>query len=128
MQDNYTENQPGVYRSLNKLKDIVRRIDARLYAHFEGIGIDFLQFPFRWMNCMLIREIPLDCAIRLWDTYIAELDNGIVSFHEYVSAVFLSVWSEQLLKMDYQESLLFLQRLPTSNWGNAEIDAVISKA
>ncbi|ORM41438.1 GTPase-activating protein gyp1 [Babesia sp. Xinjiang] len=128
MQDNYTENQPGVYKSMNKLKDLVKRIDGKLYDHFERIGVDILQFPFRWMNCMLIRELPLECAIRLWDTYIAELDNGIVSFHEYVSAVFLSVWSEQLLQMDYQHCLLFLQRLPTSGWGINEIDAIISKA
>ncbi|GFE54559.1 TBC domain containing protein [Babesia ovis] len=128
MQDNYTENQPGVYKSLNRLKDLVKRIDLRLHNHLEALGVDILQFPFRWMNCMLIRELPLDCAIRLWDTYIAELNNGIVTFHEYVSAVFLSVWSDQLLQMDYQHCLLFLQRLPTSGWGINEIDSVISKA
>ncbi|EDO06202.1 Rab-GTPase-TBC domain family protein [Babesia bovis T2Bo] len=128
MQDNYTENQPGVYKSLQRLKDLVKRVDLRLYNHLESIGVDILQFPFRWMNCMLIRELPLDCAIRLWDTYIAELNNGIVTFHEYVSAVFLSVWSEDLLQMDYQHCLLFLQRPPTSDWGISEIDSVISKA
>lgn len=128
MQDNYTEGQPGVYKSLTKLKGLMKRIDLQLYHHFEDMGIDFMQFPFRWMNCMMIRELPLSCSIRLWDTYIAELNDGIVSFHEYVSAAFLSVWSAELLKMDYQQCLLFLQHLPTSNWGASEVDAVVSKA
>ncbi|CDR95083.1 TBC domain containing protein, putative [Babesia bigemina] len=128
MQDNYTENQPGVYKSLNRLKDLMKRIDMKLCDHLEALGIDFMQFPFRWMNCLMIRELPLDCAIRLWDTYIAEINEGIVAFHEYVSAVFLSVWSEELLHMDYQQCLLFLQRPPTLDWGIEEVDAVISKA
>lgn len=128
MQDNYTENQPGVYKSLKKLKDLVKRIDSLLYQHLESINIDFNQFPFRWMNCMMVRELPLNCSIRLWDTYIAEIDNGFVSFHEYVSAAFLCIWSEELVKMDYQQCLLFLQSPPTSCWGTEEVDAVVSKA
>lgn len=38
----------------------------------EGEGIDFLQFAFRWVNCLLIREVPFAAALRLWDTYLAE--------------------------------------------------------
>jgi len=38
----------------------------------EREGIDFLQFAFRWVNCLLIREVPFDAALRLWDTYLAE--------------------------------------------------------
>ena len=40
----------------------------------------YLQFSFRWMNCLLMREVPLRCAIRLWDTYHAEQD-GFAQFH-----------------------------------------------
>jgi hypothetical protein len=38
----------------------------------EAEGIDFLQFAFRWVNCLLIREVPFGAALRLWDTYLAE--------------------------------------------------------
>ncbi|AFZ81194.1 hypothetical protein BEWA_006030 [Theileria equi strain WA] len=128
LQDNYTEHQPGVYKSLRRIGDLVKRIDVDLYNHFEEINIDFMQFPFRWMNCMLIRELPMDCSIRLWDTYIAEINNGIVPFHEYVSVAFLSVWSDKLKLMDYQHTLLFVQQLPTQDWVSDDIDCIISKA
>ncbi|KAK2198298.1 bifunctional Rab-GTPase-TBC domain/Rab-GTPase-TBC domain superfamily [Babesia duncani] len=128
MQDNYTDKQPGVYKSLNKLRELIKRINLDLYNHFESISIDFMQFPFRWMNCLLIRELPLDCAIRLWDTYIAEIDDGLVNFHEYVSAVFLSLWSKELMSMNYQQALLFLQELPTEQWSSDEVNSIISKA
>lgn len=29
----------------------------------------YLQFAFRWMNNLLMRELPLRCTVRLWDTY-----------------------------------------------------------
>lgn len=46
--------------------------NAAIVAHLEAEGIDFLQFAFRWVNCLLIREVPFSAAIRLWDTYLAE--------------------------------------------------------
>lgn len=50
----------------------------------EAEGIDFLQFAFRWVNCLLIREVPFDAALRLWDTYLAEgpgFADFLVSHH-----------------------------------------------
>lgn len=38
--------------------------------HLESNGIEYLQFSFRWMNNLLMREIPLRATIRLWDTYL----------------------------------------------------------
>jgi len=39
--------------------DALRRIDEKLYKHLEEQGLDFLSFSFRWMNCLLMRELPL---------------------------------------------------------------------
>lgn len=41
-------------------------------SHLESQSLDFLQFSFRWVNCLLIREIPFEQSVRLWDTYMAE--------------------------------------------------------
>jgi hypothetical protein len=46
--------------------------NAAIVDHLDREGIDFLQFAFRWVNCILIREVPFGAAIRLWDTYLAE--------------------------------------------------------
>ena len=29
-----------------------------------------MQFAFRWMNCLLMREISVRCMTRMWDTYL----------------------------------------------------------
>lgn len=62
-----------------------------------------MQFAFRWMNCLLMREVPMQCTVRMWDTYLAEgSSDGFSEFHVYVCAAFLAKWSKQLLKLDFQ--------------------------
>ena len=36
-----------------------------LQQHLDNNNIEYLQFSFRWMNCLLLRELPLRCVIRL---------------------------------------------------------------
>ena len=81
--------------------------------HIEEQGLEFLQFAFRWFNCLLIREVclvtldviflihttklpiclislqvPFHLVTRLWDTYLAEGDY-LPDFLVYISASFL---------------------------------------
>lgn len=128
IQDHYTAGQPGIQLMVSKLKEIVRRIDEKLFKHLEQQGLDFLQFSFRWMNCLLLREFPLPCVIRLWDTYIAEPTEGFSTFHVYVCAVFLIYWSPQLKQMDFQQLMLFMQKLPTGKWRMQEIETLLAEA
>ena len=51
----------------------------------------------RWMNNLLMRELPLGATIRLWDTYLSEgSGRAFADFHVYVCAAFLRLWSSQL--------------------------------
>ena len=42
-----------------------------------------------------MREMPLHCTVRLWDTYWSEAD-GFAVFHLYVCASFLNTWAKEL--------------------------------
>ena len=88
----------------------------------------FMQFAFRWMNCILLRELPLRCVLRLWDTYFAEERNGFENFHVYVCVVLLKMNEESLMTMNFQEIILFLQDLPTGSWTDSDIDPILSQA
>ena len=101
IQDNYIFAQPGIVRQVGSLRDLTMRIDSGLAKHLENEGVEFMQFSFRWMNCLLMREVSIGCTIRMWDTYMAE-EQGFSEFHLYVCAAFLVKWSEQLVKMDFQ--------------------------
>ncbi|XP_014783420.1 TBC1 domain family member 22B isoform X1 [Octopus bimaculoides] len=128
IQDNYTFAQPGIQMKVNALKELVKRIDVPLYKHLEKHNVEFLQFAFRWMNNLLMREIPLRCTIRLWDTYQAEI-NGFADFHLYLCAAFLTRFSIDIQReKDFQGILMFLQNLPTHHWQNEEIGELLAEA
>lgn len=74
IQDNYIHAQPGIQRQVNALRDLTARIDAPLAKHMEKEGVEFIQFSFRWMNCLLMREISVKNTTRMWDTYLVNID------------------------------------------------------
>ena len=73
IQDHYIVAQPGIQRQVGALRDLTARIDSTLSKHLEQEGIEFIQFSFRWMNCLLMREISVKNTIRMWDTYLVSL-------------------------------------------------------
>ncbi|CAK4084064.1 unnamed protein product [Aphanomyces euteiches] len=128
IQDHYTFSQPGLQRMVQRMEDLVRRCDADLYQHIvEKEQVQFVQFAFRWMNCLLMRECPLSAIVRLWDTYLCE-DNGFESFHVYVCAAILMTFGDQLKDMQFQDLVLFLQSLPTKTWTEDDIEPLLSRA
>ncbi|CAM6106925.1 unnamed protein product [Calypogeia fissa] len=127
VQDHYTFAQPGIQRLVFKLKELVRRIDEPVSSHIENQGLEFLQFGFRWFNCLLIREIPFPLVGRLWDTYLSEGD-AFPEYLVYVSASFLLTWTDQIQQLDFQEMVLFIQHLPTKSWTHQELEMVLSRA
>lgn len=43
-------------------------------------------------------------------------------------AAFLVKWSTELMKMDFQEIMMFLQALPTKSWTEKDIELLLSEA
>ena len=70
IQDNYIVAQPGIHRQVAALRDLTTRIDSGLAKHFEDEHVEYMQFSFRWMNCLLMRELNIKSVIRMWDTYM----------------------------------------------------------
>ena len=129
-----------------QLEELQKRVDLTLHTHIVNRDVQYLQFSFRsnysnqvshatnidfrWMNNLLLRELPLNATIRLWDTYLAEPDGFrwfhknyflrgtnferefCSKFHLYVCAAFLKRWKSELeQKKDFQGILLFIQVL-----------------
>ncbi|XP_068611166.1 TBC1 domain family member 22A [Brachionichthys hirsutus] len=128
IQDNYTFAQPGIQRKVKALEELVSRIDESVHRHMHHYEVEYLQFAFRWMNNLLMRELPLRCTIRLWDTYQAE-PEGFSHFHLYVCAAFLVRWRKEILEeRDFQGLMILLQNLPTMHWGNEEVSVLLAEA
>jgi len=123
----HTFAQPGIQRLLYKLKELIKQIDAPLDAFFTQHKIDYIQFAFRWMNCLLMRELPLKITIRMWDTYFSE-EETFACIHVYICAALLVKWSHQIRSKDFQEYFIFIQNLPTDQWIDEDIETLLSQA
>lgn len=178
--DNYIHGQPGILRQVKNLGQLVKRIDRDLYDHFTKEHVEFIQFAFRWMNCLLMREFQMSAVVRMWDTYLSETSletsgsalstdlmpphtptepiratfqspakefasptsssgtagdevakmrqSSLNEFHVFVCAAFLIKWSDQLLEMDFQEIITFLQNPPTKEWKEGDIEMLLGEA
>ncbi|GAA5977394.1 hypothetical protein JCM10908_004963 [Rhodotorula pacifica] len=128
IQDNYIFAQPGIQRLVKKMETLCARVDAPLAAHLKEQGVEFIQFAFRWMNCLLMRELSVKNIVRMWDTYLAEGGDAFSEFHLYVCLAFLVRWSDQLREMDFQSIIMFLQSLPTQDWSDKDTELLLSEA
>ncbi|RNF01359.1 putative GTPase activating protein [Trypanosoma rangeli] len=129
VQENYTYNQKGICSMVRKLEAVTRAVDAKLHRHLrEELRIGFNQFAFRWMNCLLLRELNATQSLRLWDTYLADVEKDWSTTHVYVCAALLVWWSPALCKeTDYGAVMKFLQNLPTEELSTQDLSALISQ-
>jgi len=125
--DHYTHTQPGLRRATNRVAGLLRRVDADLAEHLDDESLPMLQICFRWINCLLTRELPLTAIIRLWDTCISE-PSGFERFFPYVCAAFLCHFSETLRHLQAEDLHLFLQDLPTKDWADDDVETLLSEA
>lgn len=127
IEDNYMDGHPGIWRRVRRLEEVLAMVDPGLAEHLAQNGNEFIQFSFRWMNCLLMREMPFGLVVRLWDALLAE-DDGLSDLHIYVCAALMTSFSRELLTMDFEDAIIFLQRLPTQEWDTSCIDLLLSQA
>ncbi|AEY96432.1 FADR213Cp [Eremothecium gossypii FDAG1] len=53
---------------------------------------------------------------------------SLSEFHVFVCAAFLVKWSDQLVSMDFQAIITFLQNPPTRHWTESEVEMLLSEA
>ena len=129
IQDNYTFAQPGIQRAIFRMREIVERVDAALIKHLDAHNVQLLHFAFRWMNCLLMRELHTPLIVRLWDSYLADdAQSGFKTFHLYVCVALLVTFSKDIKQLEGGELIVFLQRLPTDGWREKDIDTLIAQA
>lgn len=98
-----------------------RMILPDLYNHFEEEEVDFKEWSTSWLKFLLAKEMPLDCLVRLWDTYFS-LEEGF-DLHPYVCLAILKHFKETLEEFESSEVRALLLRLPAM-----DMDKIISQA
>ncbi|KAJ9465824.1 GTPase-activating protein gyp1 [Diplonema papillatum] len=127
IQDHFTEGQPGIQTKLVSLQELLEVTDPVLAAHLRAEEVSMIQFAYKWINCLLIREFPLPAVMRLWDVYMSEGDD-YPNLHVYVCLALLLRFSEQIRKLEFCELIPFLLSPPTENFDYKDVSELVSHA
>jgi len=142
IQDHYTTDQPGIRFMILQLGKCLERVDPELHKHIViTCHLNILHFSFRWMACLLARELSLPCVVRIWDTYLCHHDDidhqsfdskGFDEYHVYVCAALLHFLRYKLLKMTSDEMMEFLtvrlKTFTTEELNPKDVDIWLSQA
>ncbi|KAJ3191108.1 hypothetical protein HK101_008087, partial [Irineochytrium annulatum] len=95
---------------LSRFLMLFRTFMPDLYDHFEEEEVDLKDWATSWFLYFLSRELPLECLLRLWDTYFASEDG--LSLHLYLCLAILRSQKENLEDLEQSEIHAVLLRLP----------------
>jgi hypothetical protein len=127
LQDLYTKDQPGLYKMLEKLEDVIDRVSPQLGASIHNEDIQYQEFAFRWMNCLLVREFGVAALFRLWDSYLSN-HSKIASTHVYVCAAMMVALAPKLTGLSHAEFVMQVQAIKPDAWTLEQVDTIIAQA
>ncbi|KAJ1557430.1 hypothetical protein HK096_007315, partial [Nowakowskiella sp. JEL0078] len=101
---------------------LFRTLLPDLYNHFEEEEVDFKEWSSSWLQYMLARELPIECVLRLWDTYFSTTEGGF-HLHEFICLAILDNQKEDLEESEQSQIHSLVLRLPY-----LDMDQIISRA
>eukprot|EP00271_Cylindrocystis_brebissonii_P000474 TRINITY_DN10576_c0_g1_i1.p1 TRINITY_DN10576_c0_g1~~TRINITY_DN10576_c0_g1_i1.p1 ORF type:complete len:402 (+),score=81.04 TRINITY_DN10576_c0_g1_i1:253-1458(+) len=96
---------------LSRFLTLFRNLLPALCDYFEEEELEPCTWAVPWLHSLFCRELPLQCVLRLWDTYFS-CDEGF-GLHPFVCLSILETCTEELMEMDSTELLGFMQHLPS---------------
>ena len=127
MKANYLKGFQGVHENLRKLDLLLKKSDINLYNHLKNNDVEVYHFGFRWCFCLLMREFPIELSIKVIDFYLVE-DYPPIELCVYLMLALLLKFSFRVKKLQREQIIMFLQNLPTQNWGEEDIKILVAEA
>lgn len=115
----FIDNQDGIGRAIKKIGKILQVIDPTLYAYFKKINLEIHMFAFRWFNCLFVREFKLEYYLLIFDSMLSTKNFEL--FLIYFSISLLIKLKSNILKLDFNELMLFLQNIDKLEWKYSDL-------
>ncbi|OHT03930.1 TBC domain containing protein [Tritrichomonas foetus] len=126
LQDLYTKDQPGLYKMLEHLHQVLLKVDPVLAKWIDDEDIQYQEFAFRWMNCLLVREFSPQVLFRLWDTYLGN-HTKIAQTHVFVCAAFLNLLHQRLVGKPHSEFVMEIQMIEPNTWQMTDMEVILAQ-
>jgi TBC1 domain family member 2 len=100
---------------------LFRLLLPEVHNHLEEEDIDFKEWATSWCQFLLSKELPLNCVLRLWDTYFSAQDG--IQMHVFVCLAILRNLEPHFAELEQSEIRALLLKLP-----QLDMDQIISQA
>ena len=127
LKQNYISEFVGIKENFEYLKKYLKILDKKLFLHFERNDIEIFHFAFKWNFCLLLREFEIKLSIKLMDFYLIE-EIGYNDFCVHLMICLLLKFSTDLRALEKEKAIIFVQNLPTRNWGYEDINILANEA
>jgi len=117
----------GLVSMIKRLKSMIAIVDPELYLYMEKEGIEFEFFAYRWIICLLSRELSMHSLIRVWDRLLIEGDQ-LPNFCLCLCTALLCHFSSHIKTLKFSEMLLYLQDLPSKIWTIPQVETLMENA
>lgn len=115
------ESSSGIGAMMERLMQLLRRRDDRLYGHLKQLQVEPQYYSFRWIMLLLSQDFPLPDVLRIWDSLFA--DPQRFTFLIYICYAMLSKLRDKLMMGDFPSNIKLLQNFP-----DVDVSELISQA
>lgn len=103
----------GIRATLSRLSTLLKRHDQDLWQRLEIVNaVQPQYYAFRWITLALTQEFCFSDALRLWDALIAQPAGERNDYLLLLCLAMLLRVREDLMQLDFAESLKLLQHYP----------------
>ena len=124
---NYIAGFGGLHEAYSQVQELLHKIDEELYHHLVKEKLDLFSFSFKNISTMLLRMFNPLVGVRLFDTYIA-YESDYPSLMIFLLIAILEKFATKLLQLRSDELMTFIQKLPTKEWDEEQLEVVIAEA
>jgi hypothetical protein len=127
IQDVFTKDQPGLYRMMDALEQVIQKVEPALAEWMNHENIKYCDFAFRWMNCLLVREFSLPLLFRVWDLFMSD-HAKITQSQVYLCAAMLGSLSQELVGLSAGDFIMKIQNLGPDYWTLDLLETLLAQA
>ncbi|KAJ1506362.1 hypothetical protein HMI55_001212, partial [Coelomomyces lativittatus] len=102
------EREP-LSKKVANFMSLFRNTIPDLYHYFDEEEVDAKDWIVSWLQFVLAKELPLECLLRLWDTYFSEPEG--FDLHPFVCLALLQQMKDALEELESSEICSLLQRI-----------------
>ena len=127
IQDVFTMDQPGLYRMIDALEEVIKKVEPKLSEWMAHENIRLCNFAVRWMNCLLVREFPIPLLFRIWDLFMSD-HSKIAATQVYICAAMMSHLAPSLINLPAPEFVMKIQSLTPEYWTQEMVETILAQA